>query len=156
MENSFLNGIISSALAAQDAQDSGNFSESNFGGITEKDGYVGEMVKASLAIFETATPTNYSNAFNEDYIVVLTSARANVSGTELDLDYSEETFESVQGIIDYASNLTELDLTGAQAYYTDGEVVIKKDTEYGPAEIFMNIEAYKPVPINDVLRLPLL
>ena len=157
MENSFLNGIISSALAAQDAQESGNFSESSFGGITEKDGYVGEMVKASLAIFEAKKPADYGQKFDSDVTVVLTSMEANVSGTNLELDYDADNaavFESVQDIIDFASEMTELDLSGAEASCNSSEVVINKETEYGPAKISMTIEAYKPVPLNSVLNLP--
>lgn len=160
MEKSFLNGIISSALAAQEQQasyDSGNVSESaQFSGITEKDGYVGEMVKASLAIFEAkTTPADYAKAFAKDYIVMITSLSVVVAGTPIDSEFEESTvINSIQDLLDIISGDTGLSMDNAHIIFADGKVRIDTDSEYGEVKIEAGIEVYQAVEVNKVLQLP--
>ena len=157
MEQSFLNSIVSSALSAQEQQQSMTESKeaSNFSGITEKDGYVGEMVKASLAIFEAKTPADYSKAFPEDVIVIINSLSVAVAGTPIDLESELNSIDSIQQLIDFISEETGVDLSGIQAVYgSDNKIHMEHDSEYGKMTIEVGVEAYKAVDTNTILGLP--
>lgn len=156
--NSFLNGIISSALAAQEQQesfDAGNVSEGSFSGITEKDGYVGEMVKASLAIFEAKKPADYGKAFGNEYAVIVNSLSVNVAGTDLDVSVDAEPIDSIKDLIQYIEDESGLELDKVVATYgSDNKIHMEQDSEYGPVKIEVGVDAYKTVEANEVLGLP--
>ena len=159
MENSFLNGIISSALAAQDQQETlnsdSNMSESQFSGITEKDGYVGEMVKASLAIFEAKKPADYDKAFDKNYIVVINSLSATVADTDLEVEFDADPIDSIKDLLNYIEDRSGLELDSAMVTFgSDNKIHISQDSEYGPVNIEVGVDAYQSVEPNKVLMLP--
>lgn len=160
MEKSFLNGIISQALAAQDQQasyDMNDVSEAQFSGITEKDGYVGEMVKQSLAIMEAkTTPADYAKPFSDEYVVIVNSLNVVVAGTQIDSELEESTaINSIQDLLDLISGGTGLSMDNAHIIFADGKVRIDTDSEYGKVEVEANIDAYQIVDPNTALGLPL-
>lgn len=157
MNNSFLNGIISSALAAQDAQygiSESSSEGSHFSGITEKDGYVGEMVKASLAILESQPTTDYSRKFGSKYTVIMESLYITVRNTPLDIAFESQSIDSVQEIIDFVEDYLGVSLDSAKIYYgSDSKMHIESDSEYGRVHAYIGIDAYQEVPANEILRL---
>lgn len=159
MENSFLNSIISSALSAQDAQYSSESGSSYAAesSITDRDGYVGEMVKASLAIMEDRKPIDYSTPFDSNCIVLLNSLSVTIQGTDMEVHVEPTSLDSLEELIHYVEEQISLDLDKIQAYYmkdTD-KVYMTQDSEYGTVEVIAKIEVYQKTDTNKTLRLPL-
>ena len=157
MNKSFLENIVGSALAAQESQETNSFDSSSgsFSGITEKDGYVGEMVKASLAIFEAKTPKDYGTPFPDNYIVLLDSLKVVVGGTDMEMIVESIPLESIQELIAYIENQLDLNLDSIEAYYgSDNKIHMQQDSDYGLVEIEAGVSAYQEVEANKILGLP--
>lgn len=157
MDNSFMKDIVSLALNAQDAQNSVSESSNSepISGITERDGYVGEMVKASLSIFESRKPSDYGKEFPKDYMVILNSLKVLVAGTDMEIIVQAIPLESIQELITYVENQLDLDLKNIEAYFgSDNKIHMEQDSNYGRVEIIAGVDVYKPIPENDVLQLP--
>lgn len=159
MDNSFLNDIAKAALAAAETQDSYTSESSNqpvLSGITEKDGYVGEMVKASLQIFESVKPADYSKKFSSEYTVILSSLSVKVADTDMDITVEAIQLESIRDLLTYIENQLDLDLSDAEGYFgSDNKIHMQKQSEYGLVNIEASVDAYVEVPANKVLNLPL-
>lgn len=160
-ENSFLNSIIGAALAAQDQQEaseSGNISESSFSGISEKDGYVGEMVKASLSLFEEVRQTkDYSKKFDSKYVVLIESLAVNVAGTSMPTNFDADPVDSIEELISYVSDAAEIDLDQEKisiSFGSDNKIHMEQQSEYGLISIKVGVNAYEEVDANKVLMLP--
>lgn len=157
-ENSFLNGIIGAALAAQEQQDSQNFEESAFSGISESDGYVGEVVKASLSLFEdTRSAKDYSKKFNSKYIVILESLAVTVAGTSMPTNFDADPIDSIEDLISYISDAAEIDLDLEKleiSFGSDNKIHMEQPSEYGQIVIKVGVNAYEEIEANKVLMLP--
>jgi hypothetical protein len=164
MKDSFLNSIVSSALSAQDqqySQDSSSMNEdesSYLSGITEKDGYVGEMVKQTLALFETSSsPKDYRKKFDSKYTVVVESLSVMVSNTSMPTNVEEDSVESIADLAAYVSNAAEIDLDLDKlkvTYGSNNKIHMEQESEYGPIKIEVGVSAYEEVDANTVLKLP--
>ena len=160
-ENSFLGGIIGAALAAQDQQeqlDSGNVSESHFSGISEKDGYIGEMVKASLSLFEEVRSSkDYQKKFDSKYTVLIETLAVSVAGTSMPTNFDADPVQSIEDLISYVSNAADIDLDPEkiEVYFgSDGKIHMDQDSEYGLISIKVGVNAYEEIEANKVLMLP--
>lgn len=156
MENSFLDGIISGALAAQEACDSGQIFESTSSGSFDKDGYVGEMVRS---FFEAETTVDYSRSFGKDMIVMLTSLDAKASGASITFDYANKTIDSIEDLIFLISSKTGIGAIkeNTSVFLDDSQKIniIFKGTEYGDVVFKIGVDIYQEIKDkNSVLNLP--
>lgn len=160
-DNNFMTSIISSALAAQDAQEAMTTSESSeiqFSGITEKDGYVGEMVKASLAAMN-ASESSYKTGdpdqrWDESYTVIISYLVASVAGTEVDTDLSESaTYQSLREIIDFIADNIGVNLDDVELDLDGNALHIEAVSDYGKVHVEAGLEAYKHIDVSQIIRL---
>ena len=157
MKDSFLNSIVSSALIAQDAQESNSASESiatPMSGVSERDGYVGEMVKASLALFEDSTP-DLSRKFPSEYVAVINSLEVWVAQTQLDIEFDSDFCDSIQDLLDKISDIASLDFSEPEIFYSsDKKVHILDSSPYGKVHAIVGLELYQTIDTNSILKLP--
>jgi hypothetical protein len=164
VKDNFLTGIVSSALSAQEQQYSQDGSsineeqESRLSGITEKDGYVGEMVKQTLALFEDSdSPKDYRKKFDSKYTVVVDSLSVKVADTDMPTNIEYDSVDSIASLAAYVSNAAEIDLDVDKlkaTYGSDNKIHMEQDSEYGLIKIEVSVTAYEEVEANTVLKLP--
>lgn len=160
-DNNFMTSIISASLAAQDAQEAYSASESSevqFSGITEKDGYVGEMVKASLAAMNASEGAYKSSdpdqRWDDSYTVIISYLVASVAGTEVDTDLSESaTYQSLREIMDFISDNIGVTLDDAKLEIDGNALYIEAQSDYGKVHVEAGLEAYKHVDISQIIRI---
>lgn len=157
MKDTYLENLIGSALSAQEQQtvyEAEEVGSSKFSAITEKDGYIGEMVKASLNLFSSESQ-DFSRKFPAENIVILNSLDVEVAGTPLDVEFDLESFKSVRSILDYVLNISGLEKVNEfSVYWSNKKIHFEFNTSYGEAKAIVGVDVYREVDPNSVLELP--
>lgn len=157
MKDSFLESIVSSALEAQNVQSSTDSETQKFSAITERDGYVGEMVKASLALFE-AKEADFTKKFPSDYMIITDTLSVKIGGSAVATDIEPQSMASIQDIFDWvleSADLSKSEVKNISTYYgSDKKVHFEFDSDYGKGDAIVGLDAYQEVDVNTVLTLP--
>lgn len=158
-DNSFLMGVVSQALAAQEEQAkfeaTGETSAQTSG--TDNDGYVGDMVRKSLLLLESNQAVSLDTKFPADYIVLVNDIVVNVGKAMLRVPLeSSESVYSLRDITDIIERSVNIYFQTPKVYFgKDKQIHIEEKIETDEVTANVDVAVYQKLDANKILRLPL-